>query len=166
MDKKEYSATDRVSRVRRMIEEGVKEGLYSPNFVSRAPWHLAEMRGATKDKKASSFAETLFSDVRIKVEDAIEQGDKVVVRWRLHGTWTKPFAGVKPTGKPMTVTGINIYQFVGDVIVAQDGEVDLGSFAQQAIGGGVNAAACAESITEMGRPPERFAGEAGPGAER
>jgi len=142
-----------------MIEEGAKEDLFSPNFVSRTPWSLAEMRGATSHRKAPSFAETVFSDVRMIVEDAIEQGDKVVVRWRLYGRWTQPFAGVKPTGQPMTVTGINIYHFVGDKIVGQDGELDMGSFANQAIGAGVNAAACAESLKDLARPPERFAGE-------
>jgi predicted ester cyclase len=145
---------DRVSRLRRMIEEGDKTDLYSPNFVSNTPWHIAEAKGATRSGKSPSFAATLFSDVKIKVEDAVEEGDKVVIRWRLRGTWSKPFAGVKPTGKPVIITGINIYYFAGDRLIRQDGEVDVGSFVQQAIAAGVNPQACAESLRDLGRPPE------------
>jgi SnoaL-like polyketide cyclase len=153
--KVEYSI-DRVSSVRRMIEEGGDKSteLFSPNFVSHTPWHLAEKRNARASGSKGSFAAHLFSDLRIRVEEAIEQGDKVVVRWRLWGKWTQAFAGLKPTNKPVEVTGINIYRFVGDKIVEETGQFDLGSLSQQMISGGVNPAACKEAFEALSRPPE------------
>jgi len=40
----------------------------------------------------------------------VAQGDKVVVRWIAHGTHLGPFLGIPPTGKPVAVTGIDIFR--------------------------------------------------------
>jgi hypothetical protein len=146
---------DRVARVRRMLEEGEgEEELISPTFVNRSPWQLALKNGAFARRAGESVAKSLFTDVRVRVEDAIADGDKVVVRWRMRGKWSHGVAEVKPTGREVELGGVNIYHFVGDKIVAQDGEVDLGSFAHQAIGAGVEAAACARAIAQVSRPAE------------
>jgi predicted ester cyclase len=170
---------DRVAAIRHMLENNVKSDIYSPNFVSRKPWDLAAKRQA----KTAAVAEKTFFDpsrsFKISVEDAIEQNDKVVIRWRLRGTWTGGLGSVKATGKPINVTGVNIYRFVADKIVEETGEMDWASFAQQAFGvGGVGAgavggggaaavsasAACQEGLAAVSRPPEVFTG-AGPGTE-
>jgi len=171
---------DRVAAIRHMLENNVKSDIYSPNFVSRKPWDLAAKRQA----KTAAIAEKTFFDpsrsfsgMKISVEDAIEQNDKVVIRWRLRGTWTGGLGSVKATGKPINVTGVNIYRFVADKIVEETGEMDWASFAQQAFGvggAGVGApgsaaavsasAACQQGLAEVSRPPEIFTG-AGPGTE-
>jgi steroid delta-isomerase-like uncharacterized protein len=43
------------------------------------------------------------------VEDIIADGDKVVVRWTHRGTHVGGFMGIPPTGKPFTITGIDIH---------------------------------------------------------
>ena len=59
----------------------------------------------------------LLPDARFSVEEATAEGDKVVVRWQLRGTWTKDFAGNKATGKELNLTGMSMYSgFVGDKI--------------------------------------------------
>jgi len=165
---------DRVAAIRRMLENNEKSDIYSPNFVSRKPWDLAAKRTA----KTAAVAEKTFfdpsrsfTDMKISVEDAIEQNDKVVIRWRLRGTWTGGFGRIKATGKPINVTGVNIYRFVADKIVEETGEMDWASFAQQAFGGGgagaqaaLTSAACQEGLAAVSRPPEVFTG-AGPGTE-
>jgi predicted ester cyclase len=161
---------DRVATIRRMLEENIQTDIYSPNFVSRKPWDLAvkrQQKDAVAAEKASFNPTKAFRDMKISVEDAIEQGDKVVIRWRLRGTWIGGVGNIKATGKPINVTGINIYRFVGDKIVEEDGEMDWASFSQQAFGGGEGgalaaaAAACSESLTAVSRPAEIFPG-AGP----
>jgi predicted ester cyclase len=164
MDPKKQYSMDRVSRVRRLIEErmfekvekGSKTDLFSPNFVAHTPWHTAVKHGAVNAKEKGPFVQRLFSDASISVLEAVEDGDKVVVHWRLRGKWTKPFAGIKPTGQPIDITGMNIYRFVGDKIVEEHGEVDLASFATQAIGGGVNPAACAQALKALARINPEF----------
>jgi hypothetical protein len=165
---------DRVAAIRNMLENNVKSDIYSPNYVSRKPWDLAVKRLA----KTPAIAQKTFFDpskafagMKISVEDAIEQNDKVVIRWRLQGTWNGGLGTVKATGTPINVTGINVYRFVSDKIVEETGEMDWASFAQQAFGvGGAGAlsasasAACQKGLAEVSRPPEAFAG-AGPGTE-
>jgi ketosteroid isomerase-like protein len=161
----EDRCVDRVSRIRRMLEENEQSDLYSPNYVSRKPWDLAVKRtartGAEADK--SFFNPTrAFKDMKISVEDAIEQGDKVVIRWRLQGIWAGAVGDIKATGRPINVTGTNFYRFVGDKIVEEDGEMDWASFAQQAFGGASAgpglAEACSSSFELVSRPPEKFRG--------
>jgi steroid delta-isomerase-like uncharacterized protein len=44
-------------------------------------------------------------DLRVTVEELIEDGDRVAVRWRATGTHTGKFRGRPATGKPLTFRG-------------------------------------------------------------
>jgi hypothetical protein len=166
MDTPDERCLDRITRIRRMLEENEDTGLFSPNAISRKPWDLAVKRMATDAaaaEKASFNPLRSFRNAQISVEDAIEQGDKVVVRWRLRGTWVGGIGDIKATGRPVNVTGINVYRFVGDKIVEEDGEMDWASFAQQAFGGAAAgpaglAEACTSAFDVVSRPPEKFPG--------
>lgn len=165
---KREDKTGRAYRLRRFLEKGEetnrmgrkKEGeLFSPDYVNHAPWHR-EPRQRSKAGKATFKPSSLFSEYKLKVEDTIEEGDKVVVRWRLRGTWSEPFLGIKPTNKPIEVTGVNVYRFEGDKIVESTGEFGLAGFAQQALGAGVSARQCEQAMVELARvnPPDILAG--------
>jgi predicted ester cyclase len=134
------SSTARVERVRRLVESGIDDpDLFSPDFVNRAPWDLATQRH-TNDAKAAFHASRVFSDIQMTVEQASEDGDTVVVRWKLHGTWSGPlpFApSIPPTGLPVEFTGTYFYRFEGNKIVEKDGEFDIKA-ASKAILGGLN----------------------------
>ena len=51
---------------------------------------------------------TAFPDSKASAEDIIAVGDKVVTRWKIHGTQSGELQGIPPTGKEVTVTGIII----------------------------------------------------------
>ena len=55
---------------------------------------------------------TAFPDWDLVVEDMIGEGDKVVTRWRAHGTHQGRFAEIEPTGRKVEVTGIAIDRVV------------------------------------------------------
>ena len=61
----------------------------------------------------------------------IAKGDKVVVRWTLHGTHTGEFWGVPPTHKVITYSGINIWRLRDGKIVEEWGSMDMLSVLQQ-----------------------------------
>jgi steroid delta-isomerase-like uncharacterized protein len=52
--------------------------------------------------------QSAFSDIRVTVEDAMGEGDKVCVRWTTTFVHTGGGMGVAPTGKPVSATGITI----------------------------------------------------------
>ena len=58
-----------------------------------------------------------FPDFRFTIEEMIAEGDKVVVRWTTRGTHQGIFRGIPPTGKQVTITGVEIHRVVGGKIV-------------------------------------------------
>lgn len=57
-----------------------------------------------------------FPQYRLKADDIIEQGDKVVVRARFMGTHNGEFNGIPATGKSVELPFIIIYRFEGGKI--------------------------------------------------
>ena len=48
------------------------------------------------------------------VEDVVAEGDRVVVRWTNAGTHVGEFANIPATGRPFTISGIDIYRVERD----------------------------------------------------
>ena len=63
-------------------------------------------------------------DVEISTDEQIAEGDKVVTRWRVHGTHRGELLGVPPTGRPLAWTGITIHRLVDGRVVEERGEED------------------------------------------
>lgn len=72
-----------------------------------------------------------FPDTQMTVEEQIAEGDKVVTRWTARGTHTGELMGIPPTGKQVTVTGINVDRIAGGKIVEEWGEFDMMGMMQQ-----------------------------------
>jgi steroid delta-isomerase-like uncharacterized protein len=67
---------------------------------------------------------TTYPDFQVTVDDLIAEADKVVSRVTAHGTHLGRWWGVAPTGKQVTMTGINIDRIVDGKIVEHWGEAD------------------------------------------
>lgn len=52
-----------------------------------------------------------FPDGRYQVNDMIGEGDKVMIRWTFQGTHLGEWMGRPPTGKQVTLTGIDLWRF-------------------------------------------------------
>jgi steroid delta-isomerase-like uncharacterized protein len=82
--------------------------LEAPDFVEHDPLPgQGTGREGMKDRERMLAANL---DVRFTIEDMISQGDKVVVRWRNHGTHIGEFLGIPATGREFSIAGINIYR--------------------------------------------------------
>lgn len=68
---------------------------------------------------------------RFTLEDVIAEGDRVVVRWTNSGTHVGEFAGIPPTNKDFTITGIDIYRVENGKLAEHWDVVDQLSLLQQ-----------------------------------
>jgi predicted ester cyclase len=103
------------SLVRRYYEEilngrqiQVVDDLIDPGFVN----YLSDGNRIDLEiyKQALRTTLSVLLDLHVTIEDQIAEGDKVVTRLKATGTPQTDYAGIKPTGKPITVTAIHIHR--------------------------------------------------------
>ena len=101
--------------VRRYYNEVLNRGqlqvfdeLADSSFIS----YLADGNRIGLDVYKQAIKGTLaaIADLNVSIEDQIAEGDKVVTRWRAKGTPQVEFAGIKPNGRPVTITAIHIHR--------------------------------------------------------
>lgn len=66
-----------------------------------------------------------FPDLRVRIDDLLQDGDKVVARQTVTGTNLGEFMGLPPTGRPVTYTEIFIFRFSQGRVAETWGVVDL-----------------------------------------
>ena len=124
--------------IRRLVNDGwgkgdlaVVDALLAPSFVD----HAAALGGGAAD--AAGFREQVrqfrsaFPDGHTQIDDLIADDDKVVLRWTDGGTHRGEFMGVAPTGKRVTMTGIDIYRIEqGKIAEYRCSEDELGLLRQ------------------------------------
>src|SRR5919202_4223313 len=110
--------------IRRLVSEVWGKGdlaavdtLLAPSFVD----HAAALGGGASDiagfKEQVREFRSAFPDGSTQIDDLIAEDDKVVLRWTDGGTHRGPFMGVAPTGKRVSLTGIDIYRLADSKIV-------------------------------------------------
>jgi steroid delta-isomerase-like uncharacterized protein len=65
-------------------------------------------QGLAGVKMIYSNFQKAFPDIRMDIDDMIEEGDKVAVRWTVKGTQTGVFQGIPPTYREIDFTGTTI----------------------------------------------------------
>jgi predicted ester cyclase len=89
----------------------------------------APMQGAEAVKAFITMLFGAFPDFHTVVEDLLVDGDKVVIRTSISGTFKGPFGSVVPTGKHAKWTAMGIYRIADGKIVEAWEEPDmLGGF--------------------------------------
>ncbi len=72
-----------------------------------------------------------FPDLRFIPEDLIAEGDRVVARLTVTGTHRGEFQGLPPTGKQVTMSGVEIVRLAGGKAVERWGQFDILGMLQQ-----------------------------------
>ncbi len=116
-------ASDNRQLGRRFFEETLGKGKWdaAPEFVSEQvvmhhPSSPEPVRGLPAVQGFLSQFRNGFSDFNMNVEDVVEGGDKVTVRWRARGTHDNTLFGIPPTGKQMNVAGISVLRIANGKI--------------------------------------------------
>jgi steroid delta-isomerase-like uncharacterized protein len=73
--------------------------------------------GREGHKQVVALFRSAFPDLHVVTEDLVEEGDRVVLRWKAEGTHRGDLMGLAPTGKRVTLTGIEILRINGGQIV-------------------------------------------------
>lgn len=131
------SAEHNKTVVRRFVQEVWSKGnlaavaeLVAPNVVDHNPLP-GQAPGIEGIKQVVTTFRNAFPDARFTSEDLVTEGDRVVTRWTGRGTHKSEFEGIAPTGRQVTMTGIDIFRVVGGKIVERwANQDDLGLLRQ------------------------------------
>ncbi|MCQ1534860.1 ester cyclase [Methanosarcina sp. KYL-1] len=122
--------------VRRFFEEGPSKGnlkaadeLLSPDFAMYTP--LPASPGIEGIHEVITTCRAAFEHLSVTIEDMIAEGDKVAARFTAHGIHKGNFMGLPATGKPITMTGIEIFRIKDGKITELWAEANLLGLMQQ-----------------------------------
>lgn len=72
--------------------------------------------GAQAVKDAVAAASLAFPHRGVQIDEAILEGDRAAIVYTLKMAHVGAFMGIEPSGKEVTITGVDIFRFEGDKI--------------------------------------------------
>jgi serine phosphatase RsbU (regulator of sigma subunit) len=104
-------------------------------YISHQPDGPTLERGPEDVKRFVGEFRSAFPDLRIRVDDQIAEGDKVVVRATIRGTHQREFRGMAPTGEEIEEKGFSVFRFSeeGKVVESWDSYYSQLSLMRQSI---------------------------------
>jgi predicted ester cyclase len=58
-----------------------------------------------------------FSDLKVSIQEVLQDGNKVVVRSEISGTQAQPFMGIPATNRKLIIQAIDIHEFKDGKII-------------------------------------------------
>ena len=97
-------------------DEAALEKLLAPDFVDHGalPAQTPDRDG---HKQILGVFRSAFPDLQVTTEEIIAEGDKVVSRWTARGTHQGELMSIAPTGKEVTITGIDVLRIAEGKVV-------------------------------------------------
>ena len=130
------SIEENKSIVRRFFEVGPSRGdlhaaneLLAPGFALHVP--LPCSPGIQGIDEVVTACRAAFENLNVTVEDMLAEEDRVAARFTARGIHKGPFMGLPPTGKPIVMTGIEIFRLERGRIAELWGEANLIGLMQQ-----------------------------------
>jgi steroid delta-isomerase-like uncharacterized protein len=96
-------------------------------------YHLGGQAPRDRDEFGQFIALTreAFPDWRVEIDQTVAEPAAVAVRWHGRVTHRGPFRGIAPTGRTITVTGINVYTIEQGKIAVEWEQTDSLGMLQQ-----------------------------------
>ncbi len=91
----------------------------------------AESRGREWFKMRARAVQAAFGDRSVSVDDLFVDGDRIAWRWTLTGTHVGPFLETPPTGKRVTLRGVNFQRVRDGAVVEHWTLADLAGLTRQ-----------------------------------
>jgi steroid delta-isomerase-like uncharacterized protein len=111
-------------------DEAALEELLDPTFVDHdaLPGQSPDREG---HKQILALFRSAFPDLNVNTEDIVAEGDKVVARWTARGTHQGELMGIAPTGKEVTIKGIDVLRIAEGRILERWAEYNALEVMQQ-----------------------------------
>jgi steroid delta-isomerase-like uncharacterized protein len=114
---------------RRFLDDVWTDGRYDVADLLLAPDHRHHISGDTlvgpdAVKEMARYLRGAFPDLTFVIEDAVVDGDKVLLRWTARGTHAGTFGGVEGTGRRVEWTGMDLVRCADGRIVELWGNND------------------------------------------
>ncbi len=108
-------------------EPAIGDELFAPNYVRHDLRPGTPPPGPEGQKEIARLFRAAFPDLHITVGLIVADDTYVVVRWTMRGTHVGEWAGIKPTGRKIEFSGVNIFRFEhGKVVELWNHRDDLG----------------------------------------
>lgn len=89
----------------------VADEILTPDFAIHGPGYPPEWtRGPEGTKQLATAIVDGIPDRRIAHHETVAEGDLVMIRWSMTGTHDGDLMGVPPTGRPIDVTGFDLFR--------------------------------------------------------
>jgi steroid delta-isomerase-like uncharacterized protein len=132
------STEENKALARRVIEQMFNEGnldvadeLLALDYVDHDPTLPEDVHGPEGFKEYVGMYRSAFPDLHVQIEDQIAEGDRVATRWTGTGTHDGELAGIAPTGKRVTVPGMEIVRIANGKLVEGWEGYDSGTLMRQ-----------------------------------
>ena len=116
----------------RLYEEGfnlrqldILDEIVDGGFLEHDPTSSEPARGPKGVKQSISYYWAAFPNLHFTVEDLLAEADKVVIRWKAHGTHHGELMGIPATGRQIMTTGISVYSVTHGKIVEEWSNWDI-----------------------------------------
>jgi steroid delta-isomerase-like uncharacterized protein len=105
-------------------DPAVVDAFFAPDFVSHKnpPGFPPGVEGV---KRFFTMFRDAFPDVSVAIDEMVVEGERVAVATTFTGTHEGELMGVAPTGRRVSVTGIDIVRVTGGRIVEHRGLTDI-----------------------------------------
>jgi steroid delta-isomerase-like uncharacterized protein len=94
------------------------EQLIAPNYVYHGTGGF-EAKGPNGARDVIDMFRKAFPDLHLAVDDLVDAGNKVAVRWTGTGTHNGPLMNIQPTGKKVSITGLIILRLSRGKVVEE-----------------------------------------------
>ena len=117
--------------VKEYIEKVINTGNVEliPQFVSSDYVEIYNNKkypiGIEGAKEHITGVRNTYPDLKLSIDLQIEEGELVATCYTMRGTHTGLWMGIKPTGKRIEVTGVNIDKIIANKIVEHGGAANM-----------------------------------------
>lgn len=111
----EVENTGDVSRIHEFIDEKYVEVYEGERYEIGIKGAIDHILGVRK----------VFPDLKLTIENQISEGEWVVSVYSVTGTFRDEWFNMKPTGKPITFTGVNVDRIKDGKIIEHGGAANL-----------------------------------------